>query len=285
MKDGLIISALSMVPKKPVARLMGRSARIALPRFLHRLLIRYFVWKYDVNLEECQGGIEDFNSLSEFFIRRLKEGRRLVDAAQNAIVSPVDGRVHAFGNIREGIFFQSAEQNGSVEELLGEKSDRFDHARYHNGSFAIIYLSPQDYHRVHLHREGELQSVRYAPGKLWPVFPAAARKIPHLFDRNERLVFSFLHGEKTSISALIGAFGVGRMTTDWSEVVTNTGTPASEKSYTEPPFLERGIEIGRFELGSTVVLIFEDAELEWKIEKGQKVQLGQQIAVWADDKK
>ena len=103
MKDGLIISALSMIPKKPVARLMGRSARISLPRFLHRLLIRYFIWKYDVNLEECQGGIEDFNSLSDFFIRKLKEGRRLVDNTENAIVSPVDGRVHAFGNIKDGL--------------------------------------------------------------------------------------------------------------------------------------------------------------------------------------
>ena len=129
MKDGLIISALSVIPKKPVARLMGRSARISLPRFLHRLLIRYFVWKYDVNLEECQGDIEDFNSLSEFFIRQLKEGRRAIDSRENAIVSPVDGRVHAFGNIVEGVFFQSAEQNGSVQELLGEESESFDSSR------------------------------------------------------------------------------------------------------------------------------------------------------------
>lgn len=280
MKDGLIISALSMIPKKPVARLMGRSARISLPRFFHRLLIRYFIWKYDVNLEECQGEIEDFNSLSDFFIRKLKEGRRVVDITENAIVSPVDGRVHAFGNIKNGIFFQSAEQNGAVAELLGGDAEHFNSAKYHNGSFAIIYLSPQDYHRVHLHKEGALQSVRYAPGKLWPVFPAATRKIPHLFDRNERLVFSFSHGAKTSISALIGAFGVGRMTTDWSEVITNTGTPAEEKIFKEPPFLERSAEIGRFELGSTVVLIFEDADLNWKLQKGEKVQLGQQIALW-----
>lgn len=283
MKDGLIISALSIIPKKPVARLMGRSARISLPRFLHRLLIRYFVWKYDVNLEECQGGIEDFNSLSEFFIRRLNDESRVIDNTENAIVSPVDGRVHAFGNIHEGVFFQSAEQNGSVQELLGKESAHFDSSKYKNGSFAIIYLSPQDYHRVHLHKEGELSSVRYVPGKLWPVFPAATRKIPHLFDRNERLVFSFQHEGHCSISALIGAFGVGRMTTDWSEVVTNTGTPAAEKNYSQPPFLERGVEIGRFELGSTVVLLFEKSGLNWKLQKGQKLKLGEPIALWNDD--
>lgn len=283
MKDGLIISALSIVPKKPVARFMGWSARLSLPRFIHRLLIRYFVWKYDVNLEECQGGIDDFNSLSEFFIRSLKEGRREIDRSENIVVSPVDGRVHAFGRIENGKFFQSAEQNGSVEELLGEATEDFDPKRYQNGSFAIIYLSPQDYHRVHLHLEGDLLAVRYMPGKLWPVFPAATRKIPHLFDRNERLVFSLSHGSRKSISAMIGAFGVGRMTTDLFDITTNTGGAGEDKKFNDPPFLERAGEIGRFELGSTVVLFFDSSAVHWNIEKGAKVILGQKIAVLGED--
>ena len=283
MKDGLIISALSMVPKKPVARFMGWSARLSLPRFIHRLLIRYFVWKYDVNLEECQGGIDDFDSLSEFFIRRLKEGRREIDRSEDIVVSPVDGRVHAFGRIENGKFFQSAEQNGSVEELLGEATEDFDPKRYQNGSFAIIYLSPQDYHRVHLHLEGDLLAVRYMPGKLWPVFPAATRKIPHLFDRNERMVFSFLHGERRSISAMIGAFGVGRMRTDLFDVTTKIKNTVEERKFNKPLSLERAGEIGRFELGSTVVLFFNSSGVFWNIEKGDKVVLGQKIAMFGED--
>jgi len=279
MKDGIIISILSIIPKKPVARLMGRATRIQLPTFLHRLLIRYFVWKYNVNLEECEGSIEDFNSLSEFFIRPLKVGRRKIEQQKDIFVSPADGKVHSYGRIQNGNFFQSESLMGNISELLGTGQEDlgFSSNRYWEGSFIIIYLSPQDYHRVHLHGDGNLTSARYQPGRLWPVFPAATRKVPSLFDRNERLLFSLENKKKYSVLAMIGAFGVGRMTTKHFDVITNTNTPAYEHRFTEPLSQNRGAEIGRFEMGSTVILLF-DEDLHWNVTNGQTVRLGEKIA-------
>lgn len=273
MKDGLIISLLSIIPKKPVAQFMGFSARLELPSFIQKLLIRYFVWKYDVNIEECQGSIDSFASLADFFIRPLREGRRIIDRNTENIVSPVDGRVHAFGRVEKGVFFQSDTQHGSVAELLGEPENSPKIQPYKNGHFITIYLSPQDYHRVHSHEDGVVEQIQYLAGALWPVFPVATQNIPHLFDRNERLVFHMQHPTYHSALAMIGAFGVGRMTTEFVKITTNTG--GSSEKFSLSHTIARGEEVGRFELGSTVILVFpENISLDWKIDVGQKVQLG-----------
>lgn len=280
MKDGLIISFLSVIPKKPIARVMGMNARLELPTFIQKWIIRYFVWKYDVNLEECTGSIEDYNSLAQFFIRELKPGRRPIDDSPDSITSPVDGRVHTFGPIVDGSFVQYDDQIGSVAEMLGVSEDSPIAQRYTGGQFIIIYLSPQDYHRVHSHDTGIITDLSYFPGQLWPVFPAATRTIPHLFDRNERLVFRIQHPNHPDIEssiALIGAFGVGRMTTDWDPVITNNSEPT--KSIELSKEIQKGAELGRFELGSTVVLFFEPNQIaEWTIQRGQKIQLGTLMA-------
>ena len=124
MKDGIIISLLSILPKNKIARFMGISARVELPQFMHRLLIRFFVWKYKINLEECKGDIDDFASLSEFFIRTLQDGRRQIESSVSKLASPVDGRVHTFGPIVNGKFKQYDGQVGSVSEMLGRPENR-----------------------------------------------------------------------------------------------------------------------------------------------------------------
>lgn len=281
MKDGLIISTLSILPKKPIARFMGWNARLSLPKPFHRLLIQYFVWKYEINLEECNGEIDDFSSLSDFFIRTLKDGRRPIATDEQTLISPVDGRVHTFGKIVNGEFKQYDGQMGAVSEMLGRAQDDKSSQRYQDGDFIIIYLSPQDYHRVHSHEGGTLKEIQYQPGQLWPVFPVATKKIAHLFDRNERLVFHLAHPNRNteSVISMIGAFGVGRMTTDWNPVITNNNTPQQDITINKD--IQRGQEIGRFELGSTVVLFFEPNQIaEWKVESGQKVQLGEGIATF-----
>ena len=281
MKDGIIISLLSILPKNKIARFMGVSARIELPQFMHRLLIRFFVWKYKINLEECNGDIDDFKSLSEFFIRTLKDGRRQIETRPEFLASPVDGRVHTFGKIVNGEFEQYDGQAGSVAEMLGRPMSDPTCQRYNNGEFIIIYLSPQDYHRVHSHDGGTLRELQYQPGQLWPVFPAATKKIPHLFDRNERLVFHIEHFERgnvQSVISMIGAFGVGRMTTDWNPVITNNHEPQQDVTILQT--ISRGAELGRFELGSTVVLFFQPDQIKkWNVSSGQKVELGEAIAV------
>ena len=286
MRDGLVITMLSVIPKHSTARGMGWLSRIQLPRWMHRLVVKSFVWAYDIRLDECQLDIDDFNSLSEFFIRELKPGARSIDLSVDGLTSPVDGTVHSFGNIDSGKFAQSSDQLGDVANLVGESEDFVETdssllaETYSNGQYIIIYLSPQDYHRVHAHRGGELSAVRYLPGRLWPVFPAATRKIKSLFDRNERLVFGIKEANRRTMIAMIGAFGVGRMTSSFMDTISNTGRPGKEHKLTDVR-VDKGQEIGRFELGSTVIICTE-SELDWQVSVGQKVCLGEIIAKFKD---
>ena len=280
MKDGLIISILSLVPKKPIARIMGKSARIKLPRFLHKLLIRWFVWKYGVNLNETIGNIEDFSSLADFFLRPLKKDVRPVEQDPQIWISPVDATVHTFGAIESGCFKQSTSQMGNVAELVGSHlfSDGLDEAPYQNGSFVILYLSPKDYHRVHTPNACQVSSIRYLPGALWPVFPAATRKIKGLFNKNERLVFQLQSSIGEAILVMVGAFGVGRMSTGLNEILTNENETPVELPLTPPPSLARAEELGRFELGSTVVLLWPHQDLDFLISTGMPIKLGMPLA-------
>lgn len=280
MKDALIVSLLSVIPKHHAARGMGVFSRISLPRALHRLLVRWFVWKYKVDLSECQGTIEDFPNLARFFIRELKPGVRPTDPSPGAYVSPVDGHVHTFGTIEGGRFKQSEDRFGTVANLLGGdrvNSGAIDPARFEGGTYSVIYLSPQDYHRVHSPREGTIRRVRYLPGQLWPVFPAATRRIDNLFDLNERLVFELETEAGTLIIAMIGAFGVGRMSSPHTDLVSNTGAQPAEQ--TLDLRVERAGELGRFEMGSTVVLLAEPGRLTWNssVQTGAATRLGRAL--------
>lgn len=275
MNDALIVSLLSALPKNHTTRLMGAFSRTALPGALQRSLLRWYVDHYQVNLEECQGSIEDYPTLARFFIRELKPGVRPIDPHPDAIVSPVDGRTHTFGAVVDGGFEQADGRVGSVAELLDGGGGLFDPARYEGGGYAILYLSPKDYHRVHSPLAGAMRAIRYRPGKLWPVFPAATRKVEHLFDRNERLLFALDTEHGPVIVAMIGAFGVGRMASPLASVITNTGGPAEDLSLDIP--VERGGELGRFEMGSTVILLCEPGRLTWELTRGEPVRLGRAI--------
>ncbi len=271
MKDALVVSLLSILPRGRVSRLMGAFTRLSLPRFAHRLLLRWYVAHYGVNLEECQGGIDDYSSLARFFVRALKPGVRPIDSAPDAIVSPVDGAVYAVGRVSQGRLPQAGELDYAVADLLDGDT------RYENGEFAVIYLSPKDYHRVHSAREGTLLGFRYRPGRLWPVFPGATRRIRDLFARNERLILRLATDAGELACVMVGAFGVGRMRMVAAPLVTNTGTPAEDKDFIEPLSVSRCEELGCFEMGSTVVLLFEPGRVEWSVQPGQTVRLGARI--------
>jgi len=274
VNDGLVVNFLSIVPKRPTARFMGASARLGLPRWMNRMLLRWFVRKYGVDMTECVGSIEDFRTLSEFFIRELKPGIRPVDPDPRVLVSPVDGTVHTFGRIEDDRYLQVDGKTASVTELLGgsQESERFE-----GGHFAILYLSPKDYHRVHTPAASRVRSYRYLPGKLWPVFPAATRRIEGLFSRNERLLFMLDTDLGCIAEVMIGAFGVGRMTTSVGPLVTNTGSQAEDVLLEPPASIERAGEIGKFHLGSTVILLLEPGRIEWDLQPGQSIRLGQAI--------
>ena len=274
MNDSLIVSLLSVVPKNRGARLMGAGARLQLPAFAHRLLLRWFVKKYRVDLTESVGTIDDFNSLSDFFIRRLKPGMRPIDSEHGILVSPADAKAHTFGRIENGMFLQSDGRPASVAALVGEEHA----ARFDGGDFAVLYLAPPDYHRVHSPASGTLRALDYRPGTLWPVFPAASRKVDQLFGRNERLVFHMDTPAGRIATVMVGAFGVGRIGNEFDARITNAGEPSGERVVDPPQNVERGRELGRFELGSTVILLCEPNRVKWDLEPGQVTRVGRRIA-------
>ncbi len=272
MKDALIVSVLSVVPKNSAARGMGHLARLRLPAWLHRLIVTGFVRKYRVDLSECEGGVDDFPTLADFFVRALKPGMRPIDPRPEVLCSPVDAVVHTVGSIQGGAYGQADGVYASVAELLG----RDEAPEYEGGSFAILYLSPRDYHRVHTPCAGRVRRLRYLPGQLWPVFPVATRRVEGLFGRNERLVFEIESEVGTVVEAMIGAFGVGRMSTTIHPLVTNQSGAAQDLELDVP--IERCAELGRFELGSTVILVLPPGRVEWTIKPGEAVRLGRPIA-------
>ena len=265
---------LSMVPKNRTARWLGAGARLRRPRVAHRWLLRWFVWKYKVDLTECVGGIDDFESLSDFFVRALKDGMRPIDDNPAVIVSPVDGKAHTLGDITDGMFLQAPGHPCHVSELEGPELA----AKFEGGSFAVIYLAPPDYHRVHTPAQGQIEAMDYRPGKLWPVFPSATRKVDNLFARNERLVFDMSTEAGRCALVMVGAFGVGRISNVVDTSRTNTGTQGGRRAVDPPHALTRGGEIGRFELGSTVILLFEPGRVSWTMHPGEVLRLGRPIA-------
>ncbi len=271
VNDALIISALSVVPKNLVARCMGVFARTRLPHVLRRALLRWYVGKYKVNLDECQGGLEDYPTLVDFFTRALKPGVRPLDRMPSAIVSPVDGTCYVAGKVAAGRLPQAGALDYAVADLLGG-----DH-RFDDGDYAVLYLSPRDYHRVHSPRDGQVSRLHYLPGRLWPVFPAAARSIRDLFAANERMVV-WLDTDVGEVAVvMVGAFGVGRMRTVCDDTITNTGGAGGSIRLPTPRTFGRGEELGRFEMGSTVILVFPPGSVTWTVKPGEPVRLGAAI--------
>lgn len=278
MNDGLLLSALSVVPKNHVTRAMGVFARSGLPRALHRAFLRWYIRHYGVDMTECEGGIDDFASFTEFFTRPLRPGLRPVCPDADALVSPCDGKIYACGRIVDGRVPQSEGRFFRADQLVGAPEEP-DASRFDGGSYAVIYLSPKDYHRVHTPREGAVTRFHYVPGELWPVFPAAARDIDGLFARNERLT-SFLDTDVGEIAeVMVGAFGVGRIRVRFDDTISNQGQPRTNRTLAAPFAVERCGEIGQFEMGSTVILLLPPStDVTWTVAPGDVVRLGARIA-------
>ena len=256
MSDHLKILLQYMLPKQGLTTLAGRIAGAQGGAITTRL-IRWFVGTYAVDMSEAANAdIASYNSFNDFFTRPLRAGVRPVAAAD--FVCPVDGAISQFGAIDDHHILQAKGHRFTSTELLG--GDDALAARFRHGSFANLYLSPKDYHRLHMPCDGKLTRMIYVPGKLFSVNPVTARGVPNLFARNERVVCVFesaVHG--AFVMVLVGATIVGSMATVWHGVVnaTRTNRP-SEWTYPDRDIvLEKGEEMGRFLLGSTVVMLFE----------------------------
>ena len=245
-------------------------------------IIRRFVAKYRVNMDEAlDSDISSYRTFNEFFTRALKPGARPV--AQAALICPVDGAISQFGPIAGDQLFQAKGHHYSTTALVG--GDAALAAHYQDGSFATIYLSPRDYHRIHMPCDGRLTRMIYVPGDLFSVNPVTARGVPGLFARNERVVCVFESARGPFVLVLVGATIVGSMATVWHGVVNPPrGKVVRERRYPasgQPEVvLKQGEEMGRFLLGSTVVLLFPKGPLRFNPDwvPGRAVQLGELMA-------
>jgi phosphatidylserine decarboxylase len=259
--------------------MMGRLADLDGPPALVQQAISTFVRVYGVALDEADVPHDGFSTFDAFFTRRLKAGARGVDTDPNTVVCPSDGRLLDAGPIDTGATFRVKGRLYDAAELLGDAEDA---RAYDSGSFAIVYLAPPDYHRVHAPATGRVTSMRHVPGTLFPVNRLGIEHIPNLFVANERIV---VHQESDRFgpvaTILVGAIGVGRISVSFDDVLTNSGRDGGLRRYGDHgPVLGRGDELGMFHLGSTViVMIGGGARLTPRPSRGERVRMGTPLLV------
>jgi phosphatidylserine decarboxylase len=270
-----------LLPKQALTRFAGRVAG-AHGGGLTTALIRWFIGRYGVNMAEAADpDPAAYPSFNEFFTRALKPGARpLAEVGPGGLLCPVDGAISQFGAVREGRIFQAKGHDYTATALVGGDAALASH--FHGGHFATLYLSPKDYHRIHMPCAGRLLRMIHVPGELFSVNPTTARGVPGLFARNERVVCVFDGEHGPWVNVLVGATIVGSMATVWHGVV-NPPRPGTVREWT---YIDRdiqlpaGAEMGRFLLGSTVVMLFPPGPLQWNPAwaPGAPIRMGQAMA-------
>lgn len=255
-QDRLATLPQYLIPQHLLSVIMHRLANSKVSWF-KKIFIHFIVSRYKVNINEAaETNLSTYSSFNTFFTRALREGIRPIADGDNIMTSPVDGAISQIGKIDAGRIIQAKGRNYSVVELLG--GDATLAAQFEQGQFATIYLSPKDYHRIHMPLTGTLNMMRYIPGKLFSVNPRTARAVPKLFARNERVVTVFETEQGPLVMVLVGAIFVGSMETVWAGKITPPYSRDVKKwdyEGKEAIRLEKGQEMGRFNMGSTVVLL------------------------------
>jgi phosphatidylserine decarboxylase len=281
MKDRLFILSQYLLPHHLLSRLIGCAAECRSVWFKSRL-INWFAQQYQVNMSEAQ--VEDLNAyahFNDFFTRALKDGARPLDSTPGAVLCPADGAVSQLGKIEQGRVFQAKGHSFSVIELLGGDTERA--TAFMGGDFATIYLSPKDYHRVHMPLTGTLREMVYVPGRLFSVNQTTAENVPELFARNERVVCLFDTERGPMAVVLVGAMIVASIETVWAGLVTPPKRSLKTFKYDEaartPIVLQKGAELGRFKLGSTAIVLFGPEQVQWaeQLAANSAVQMGERL--------
>ena len=271
-----------LLPQRLMGRLVYRLARCRW-RWISRPLIAWFARRHDVDLQDAEHGrLENYASLNVFFTRRLKPEARPIDGDERTLISPVDGFLTQFGSASGGELIQAKGLRYRLEALLGEPAERV--AALMSGAYATLYLAPHQYHRVHLPLAGALQRTRYIPGKRFSVNSHTAAVLPGLFCRNERVVCWFETTAGPMAVVLVGALNVSSISTAWlGEIASGRARvweEAEASGHGSSRSFRRGEEIGRFNLGSTVVLILPHGKVAWRpgLAAGQAIRMGQALA-------
>ena len=264
-----------LLPQHLISRITLRLTRCKTVWFKNAL-IRWFIRQFMVDMSQALDPVaENYPTFNAFFTRELRPGIRPLVSGANDIACPVDGAVSQLGSIDDGNVFQAKGRDYSLVELLGGSADRA--APFRNGRFATLYLSPRDYHRMHMPLEGTLREMVYVPGSLFAVNSTTVKVIPRVFARNERVVAIFDTPIGQMAMVLVGAINVGCIETVWHGVVTPPTRPDITTWLYGNVNLARGAEMGRFNMGSTVVLLFEPGVMEWSesLRAGSAIQMGQ----------
>ena len=273
LKQQLFIQAQKVVPQHRLSRVVGKIAASENP-IVKTAVIAAFKTKYgiDMSIAEQTNALK-FKSFNDFFTRGLRTGVRAVDADSTAIVSPADGAISQLGKIENGNVFQAKGQKFTVENLIADPQLA---EPFKNGEFATVYLSPRDYHRVHIPFAGTLTETLYVPGELFSVNQTTAENIPGLFARNERMVCLFDTELGRMAVVLVGAMIVAGIET----VATGKVKPSGRIELNQHNlFLAKGAELGRFYLGSTAVILFEENKMQWdeKFKANSTVLMGEAL--------
>jgi len=274
----------TILPHHLLSRIMLRFLRIRRV-WLKNLQIRFVLWKFKVDMTEVETPeLSNFEHFNAFFTRAMKAEARPIADADNAssYCCPVDGTVSQFGAIQNDRLMQAKGIDYSLLELVGGKPDVAE--LFKNGHFATIYLSPRDYHRIHIPAAGKLKSMIYIPGRLFSVADPLVENLPNLFNRNERVACLFETDNGPMAMILVGAIFVGCMETTWHGVVTPPHRHTVEQTDYDPadaPALKKGEEMGRFNMGSTVIVLWPEQAMTWddSFTCGEHVRMGQEIAV------
>lgn len=279
LPDQLKVSLQYCLPKHLVSRLVGHLAAARLG-FFTTSLIKLFIKQFKVDMSEAlHSEPSAYPTFNEFFTRPLKEGLRPICEDEDALIFPVDGAISQLGAIEADQIFQAKGHHYSTKALLG--GDENLAAHFQDGEFMTIYLAPKDYHRIHMPMDATLERMIYVPGELFSVNPLTAQNVPGLFARNERVVAIFDTAQGKMAMVLVGATIVASIETVWAGTVTPPPGKKvrtwhySEQNATAIKF-NKGDEMGRFKLGSTVVMCFENGAVDFnELSEGEVTRLGQ----------
>ncbi|MBX2809993.1 MAG: phosphatidylserine decarboxylase [Cellvibrionaceae bacterium] len=281
MKNFLFIFCQYLIPQHLLSRLIGKLADAKTVWFKDRL-IAWFIQHYQVDMQQAaEPDPTSYSNFNDFFTRALACDQRPIAADHHAIISPADGCISQIGRIQQGRIFQAKGQQYSLLELLGGQRQWAQHL--HDGHFATIYLSPRDYHRVHMPFDGTLERMIHIPGDLFSVNSVTASHVPRLFARNERLVCLFTTQQGPMAVILVGAMIVASIETAWAGLVTPVKRQIRQWEYGHKQVihLQKGDELGRFKLGSTAIVLTGPNMVQWQttLMADSPIKMGEAIGV------
>lgn len=276
MNEQTFMKLMHILPKSMLSTVVGLATRLPVPAPVHRLAMKRFTRAYNVDLSEAEHGLEHYPTFAQFFTRGLKAGSRPIEGGDDVVVSPVDGAVSQVGYSENGHCLQAKGITYSVEQLLGDAQAA---TPFHGGAWTTLYLSPRDYHRIHAPLKGEVEGYAYVPGEFWPVNPASVKNKQALFCVNERLITYLKTPAGRCAVVKVGATCVSRIKASYDDVLTHAGKPGKVHRYPVALPVEKGAELGRFEMGSTVILLFEKGRVEWdaSLQPESVVRFGRRI--------